>query len=156
MNNDHDVFIKDERYVVVTTVSQFRQRYSIPLSELQALNPEIDIMNDPAQQISWANDSVSMEEVKEFSQYYMGESIVDTFILMNKSMRTPVHVSSAPVTLPVVPSALGDVKEEVAGEAMEVSVGERRLSNLLNLQMLLKLSLPLPAPKNLLLVVTHF
>ena len=81
MNNDHDVFIKDERYVVVTTVSQFRQRYSIPLSELQALNPEIDIMNDPAQQISWANDSVSMEEVKEFSQYYMGESIIDTFIL---------------------------------------------------------------------------
>ena len=81
MNNDHDVFIKDERYVVVTTVTQFRQRYSIPLSELQALNPEIDIMNDPAQQISWANDSVSMEEVKEFSQYYMGESIIDTFIL---------------------------------------------------------------------------
>ena len=72
---------EDERYVVVTCISSFRQRYAIPLSELQALNPDINIMNDPEQQISWANDSVSMEEVKEFSQYYMGESIVDTFIL---------------------------------------------------------------------------
>tara|TARA_B110000503_G_scaffold102594_1_gene153220 strand:+ start:152 stop:484 length:333 start_codon:yes stop_codon:yes gene_type:complete len=72
---------ENERYIVVTCISSFRQRYAIPLSELQALNPDINIMNDPEQQISWANDSVTMEEVKEFSQKWLGESIVDTFIL---------------------------------------------------------------------------
>ena len=71
----------DERYVVVTCVSQFRQRYAIPVSELQKLNPDVDITNDPVKQIEWANDSVAMEEVKEFSQSHIGEDIIDTFIL---------------------------------------------------------------------------
>jgi hypothetical protein len=31
--------------------------------------------------IEWTNDSVTMEEVKEFSQHWMGENIVDTFVL---------------------------------------------------------------------------
>lgn len=72
---------ENERYVVVTCISQFRQRYAIPVSELQKMNPEVDIMNDPAKQVEWANDSVSTEEAKEFSQHYLGESIIDTFIL---------------------------------------------------------------------------
>ena len=71
----------NERYVVVTCVSTFRERYCVPVSELQKLNPEVDITNDPAKQIEWANDSVTMEEVKEFSQSHLGEQILDTFIL---------------------------------------------------------------------------
>ena len=73
--------MSDERYVVVTCVSTFRQRYCVPVSELQKLNPDVDIMNDPAKQIEWANDSVTMEEVQEFSQTHLGEQILDTFIL---------------------------------------------------------------------------
>lgn len=71
----------DERYVVVTCVSQFRQRYAIPVSKLQELNPEKNIVNDIPRQIEWAQDSVTCEEVKEFSQNFLGETIVDTFIL---------------------------------------------------------------------------
>ena len=73
--------MSDERYVVVTCVSTFRERYCIPVSELQKLNPDVDIMNDPAKQIEWANDSVTMEDVEEFSQTHLGEQILDTFIL---------------------------------------------------------------------------
>ena len=72
---------ENERYVVVTCISSFRQRYAIPVSELQKLNPDVDITNNIDEQITWANDSVTMEEVKEFSQKWLGESIVDTFIL---------------------------------------------------------------------------
>ena len=71
----------DERYVVVTAVSQFRQRYLIPVSELQKLNPEIDITDRPYLQVTWAKDSVTCEDVKEFSQEFLGETIIDTFIL---------------------------------------------------------------------------
>lgn len=70
-----------ERYVVVTTVSQFRQRYAVPVSELQALNPDIDISADPAKQIEWAKDNVTCEDVKEFSQKWIGEQIIDGMIL---------------------------------------------------------------------------
>ena len=73
--------MSDERYVVVTCVSTFRQRYCVPVSELQKLNTDVDIMSDPVKQIEWANDSVTMEEVKEFSQSHLGEQILDTFIL---------------------------------------------------------------------------
>lgn len=71
----------DERYAVVTAVSTHRMRYCVPVSELQKLNPDVDITNDPAKQIEWANDSVTMEEVKEFSQAHIGEDIIDAFIL---------------------------------------------------------------------------
>lgn len=71
----------DERYVVVTTVSTFRQRYAIPVSELQKQNPDVDITNKPHEQTTWANDMVTMEEIKEFSQSHLGEQILDTFIL---------------------------------------------------------------------------
>jgi len=70
-----------ERYVVVTCVSTFRERYCIPVSELQKLNPDVDITNNPVKQIEWANDSVTMEDVEEFSQAHLGDQILDTFIL---------------------------------------------------------------------------
>jgi len=71
--------MSNERYVVVTAVSQFRQRYAIPVSALQSMSPDIKL--DDKTLIAYANDSVTCEEVHEFSQHWMGEQIVDTFIL---------------------------------------------------------------------------
>lgn len=68
-----------ERYVVVTALSTFRQRYCIQFSELQKLNTDVTLDNKMA--IEWACDSVVMEEVSEFSQKWLGETIVDTVIL---------------------------------------------------------------------------
>lgn len=61
----------DKQYAVVTVVSQFRHRYVIPMDELQALNPDAPV--DP----KWALDSVTCQDVKEFSQKYLGEVIID-------------------------------------------------------------------------------
>ena len=71
--------MSDERYVVVTAVSQFRQRYVIPASELQQMSPDVKLL--PQTLVDYANDSVTCEDVKEFSQQWMGETIVDTFIV---------------------------------------------------------------------------
>ena len=72
---------KDERYVIATVTSTFRQRYCIPVSKLQELNTDVDITNNPKLQIEWLEDSVTTEEVKEFSQKWLGEQIIDTYIL---------------------------------------------------------------------------
>ena len=58
-------------YVVVTTIKTFRHRYVIPKSRLQELNTEA------VADVTWATDSVICEDVKEFSQMYLGETILD-------------------------------------------------------------------------------
>jgi len=78
--------MSDERYVVVTAISQHRMRYCVPVSELQKLNTDIDIANNPKMQVEWANDCVTMEDVEEFSQHYIGEQIIDTFIVDEERM----------------------------------------------------------------------
>ena len=70
---------ENERYVVVTAISTFRQRYCIPMSELQKLN--LDVPLDAQKAIEWANDSVTTQDVREFSQHWLGEQICDTMIL---------------------------------------------------------------------------
>lgn len=67
--------IKQPEYVVVTCVSTFRNRYVIPVDELQNLNPDEPV--DP----SWALDEVTMENVKEFSQRHVGEQIIDAQVV---------------------------------------------------------------------------
>jgi hypothetical protein len=59
----------------------FRQTYMIPVDELQQENTEIDILQDPAKQIEWAEDSVASEAVDEFSQKWLGETITESSIL---------------------------------------------------------------------------
>jgi hypothetical protein len=66
---------KQPEYVVVTAISSFRQRYVVPMEELQKLNPEQPV--DPA----WALDCVTCEEVKEFSQRHVGEQIIDAQVV---------------------------------------------------------------------------
>ena len=51
----------DKVWVMVDAVSQFRMRYMV---EVPASNPE------------WALDTVTMTEAKEFSQEWLGETIV--------------------------------------------------------------------------------
>ena len=68
----------NELYVVTTVVSTHRMRYAIPIS---AMSEEGDMPLPTDQAINYIQDSVTMEEVKEFSQHWMGESIVDTFVL---------------------------------------------------------------------------
>jgi len=52
---------KETEWVLVETVSQFRQRYMVEV---------------PKGKAEWALDTVSMEEAKEFSQEHLGETIV--------------------------------------------------------------------------------
>lgn len=78
--------MKNDKYVIVTAIQTFRQRYAIPVSELQKLNPHIDISNNIPKQVEWANDTVTMEEVKEFSQLHIGEQIIDTKVVHEEEM----------------------------------------------------------------------
>jgi len=73
--------MSDKRYVIVTAVSQFRQRYCIPVDELQKLNDNYDLTAEPHLAVEWAEECVEGEEVKEFSQHWIGEQIVDTFVV---------------------------------------------------------------------------
>lgn len=66
---------KQPEYVVVTCISSFRQRYVVPVDELQKLNPDEPV--NP----SWALDEVTMENVKEFSQRHVGEQIIDAQVV---------------------------------------------------------------------------
>ena len=60
-----------KKYAVVTTVHTFRHRYVISEDRLQSLN------TDDLVELEWANDTVLMEEIDEFSQKSLGETIVD-------------------------------------------------------------------------------
>ena len=68
----------NKQYVIVTAVSTFRQRYCIPMDELQAENTDMTV--DPL----WALDAVTCDEVNEFSQLHIGELIVDHEVLSEK------------------------------------------------------------------------
>jgi hypothetical protein len=60
------------KFVLVETISQFRQRYVIEVP---------DNHNDgeyPCTAITWAEDTVTMEEMKEFSQKWLGEVITSS------------------------------------------------------------------------------
>ena len=66
------------KYVIVTTISTHRMRYAIPVSDMDT--------DDPTKQIEWAKDSVTCEEVEEFSQEWLGELISDADIVAEWEM----------------------------------------------------------------------
>jgi hypothetical protein len=66
------------KYVVVTVISSFRNRYAIPVDELQKLNTDVPI---DGLELQWAEDCVTCEDVKEFSQFHLGETIIDSNLL---------------------------------------------------------------------------
>ena len=63
--------MSEEKYVVVTAISQFKMRYVVPMSELQKDNPDAPV--DP----KWALDGVVCGDYEEFSQEHLGEVITD-------------------------------------------------------------------------------
>lgn len=63
------------KYAVVTCISMFRNRYVVPMDELQKLNPDEEV------ELIWAEDCVTLEEVKEFSQRHITETIIDSELL---------------------------------------------------------------------------
>ena len=72
------IFIGKENendYVVVDTVSIFKQRYIIPREELKKMNEDVTFSDTFAKQ--WAQESVECEEVKEFSQRWLGEQVTN-------------------------------------------------------------------------------
>ena len=64
------------KYVLVDAISTFRMRYAVAVP---------DSLTDE-EAITWAKDSVTMEECEEFSQYHIGESISSTSILSKESL----------------------------------------------------------------------
>lgn len=61
------------KYAVVTTITTVRKRYIIPMSDLQAMNPDAKV------ELQWAEDCVIMDEANPVSLKFLGETIVDTF-----------------------------------------------------------------------------
>lgn len=60
------------KLILVEAISQFRQRYVIEVP---------DDHNDgefPCSDIQWAEDTVTMSEMKEFSQKWLGETIISS------------------------------------------------------------------------------
>lgn len=66
MNND---------YVVVTAISSHRMRYVMHKDDLKKLNT--DVTPSDKELLTWAMDSVTMQECDEFSQMHIGEQIID-------------------------------------------------------------------------------
>lgn len=60
------------KYVLVETVSQYRMRYVIEVPD------DHNEREYPCSAETWAADTVSCEEMKEFSQLWLGETIVST------------------------------------------------------------------------------
>tara|TARA_E500000081_G_scaffold56195_1_gene59001 strand:- start:24412 stop:24741 length:330 start_codon:yes stop_codon:yes gene_type:complete len=62
-------------YVVIDTISVFKQRYIVPREEVQKWNEEVKLTDKLAKQ--WSQESVEAEEVKEFSQKWLGETVTN-------------------------------------------------------------------------------
>lgn len=72
-------------YIVVSTISQFKMKYVMHKDDLRKLNT--DIPNPTEQQlIEWAKDTVSSEDVEEFSQSHVAETILDTRDITKEEM----------------------------------------------------------------------
>lgn len=63
------------KYVMVDAISQFRMRYVIEVPD-DVENPSED--KYPCTPEAYASDSVTCEDVREFSQEHIGETIVST------------------------------------------------------------------------------
>lgn len=57
------------KYYVVTSLTQYRMRYVIPVEDLRDEDGKVDQ--------EWAADTVTMNEAEEFSQLHIGDTIVD-------------------------------------------------------------------------------
>lgn len=63
------------KYVVVDAISQFRMRYVVEVPD--GVENPTEEGTYPCTPIEYASDSVTCEDVKEFTQKHLGETIVD-------------------------------------------------------------------------------
>jgi len=61
-----------KRYAVVTTIQTFKHRYVVSEDRLQSLN------EDSPAELGWADDCVTCDQIDEFSQKYIDESIIES------------------------------------------------------------------------------
>ena len=61
-----------KKYAVVKTIQTFTHTYDIAEDRLQALNPESPV------ELGWADDVVTCEDMDEFSQKFINESIIES------------------------------------------------------------------------------
>jgi hypothetical protein len=76
------------KYIMVDAISQFRMRYVIEVP---------DNHNDgehPCTAEQWAMDTVTMQEAKEFSQEWLGETIVSAHEITNEKIITQCDVDN--------------------------------------------------------------
>ena len=71
------------KYAVVTVISTFRNRYAISVDRLQTLNTDVSI---EGLELQWAEDCVTCEELEDFSQLHLGETIIDSVLLDETQM----------------------------------------------------------------------
>ena len=62
-------------YAVLTAVLQFRTRYVIPTSDIEDCDPE-----------TFIKDSVTCNDVEEFSQLCLDENIIDTRLMTEEEV----------------------------------------------------------------------
>jgi hypothetical protein len=100
-----------DKYVVLTVTSTFRQRYAIPFSELQKLNEDVKLTDRLA--VEWTSDAVVCEDVNEFSQKWLGETIIDDVILEEDEILALWQKDNPNVTETDIPisSRLRDIKD---------------------------------------------
>ena len=67
------------KYVLVNTISQFRMRYviEVPDSIGEEINFKDGTRSFPCTPIEYASDTVTCEDMREFSQQHLGEVIFD-------------------------------------------------------------------------------
>jgi len=70
------------KYVLVETISQHRMRYVV---EVPLDHNEREV---PCTATQWAEDTVTMEEAHEFSQKYLGETIVSSHEILPEHIIT--------------------------------------------------------------------
>ena len=76
--------MNNKDFIVVTAISTHKMRFVIHKDELQKMNEDITLTDDIA--FEWAKDSVTMNEVKEFSQEWLGETIIDVDVKTESEM----------------------------------------------------------------------
>lgn len=86
-------------YIAVTCISSYRMRYVMHKDDLRKLN--IDVEPTDKDLVDWALDTVTLEECEEFSQEWLGETIVDHFECTEEEMlgffdRDNAYLSSWP------------------------------------------------------------
>ena len=71
-------------YVVVTAISSHRMRYVMHKDDLRKLNTDVESTDKDL--ADWAMDTVTMQEVEEFSQMHLGEQICDVYECSEEEM----------------------------------------------------------------------